>query len=295
MKLGHARSAYDALTRAIELLPTEDDAKVKLADVILQDYLFDAKRPARLYEEATKLSSQLLDKDPKNYHALIVKTYLALTDLRPGVAAALLRRAELAQPNQPETSFLLAQALMQDDQPGAGEAVAKQLVQRNKTYVPIYNVLYAFYRRTNRLVDAEAILRTKIANNPTRPEFVSQLATHFAELGKRAEMNAALEPLLRDSKLFPDGHLVAGDFYIRVRNFDGAVQQYEAGRAVDPSRKLVYDKRLVLALAAKSRPDDAIHILDKILQENPNDARSRISRASLLVASGRPTEVDKGI
>jgi tetratricopeptide (TPR) repeat protein len=295
LKLGHARNAYVALTRSVELLPLQDDPKIKLADLILEDYLLDSKRPAQLYEQVTKLSDQLLAKDSNSYHALLIKTYLALTDRRPGLAAAFLRRAELARPNQPETSFLLAQALIQDNQPGEGERVAKQLIDLSKTYTPIYDVLYSFYRRTNRLADAETVLRTKIANNPSRPEFVSQLAMHFAELGKWAEMNAALEPLLRDSKLFPDGHLLAGDFYVRLRNFDGAIQQYEAGMAANSSRRVEYQKRLALVLAAKSKPDEALRMLDDILQQEPKDAGSRLNRATLLVATGRSTEVDQGI
>jgi tetratricopeptide (TPR) repeat protein len=295
LKLGHARNAYDALARSVELLPEQEDPKIKLADLILSDYLFDPKRPAQLYEQASKLSSQLLAKDPNSYHALIIKTYLALTDRHPGLAAAFLRRAEAARPNQPETSLLLAQALMQDNQPQEGERVAKQLIERSKTYVPIYDVLYSFYRQTDRMADAESVLRSKIANNPNQAEFMSQLAMHFAQIGKWAEMKAALEPLLRDSKSFADGHLVAGDFYVRVRNFDGAIQQYETGKASDPSRKLVYEKRLVLALAAKRKPEEALRMLDEILKQEPNDAGSRMNRATLLVASGRPSAVDKGI
>jgi tetratricopeptide (TPR) repeat protein len=295
LKLGHERSANDALTRSVDLLPQLDDPKIKLADLVLSDYLSDSKRPAQLYDQAAKLSDQLLAKDSTSYHALLVKTYLALTDRHPGLAVEFLRRAEVARPNQPETSFLLAQALIQDNQPGEGEQVAKQLIERNKTYVPIYDVLYSFYRRTNRLADAESVLRSKVANNPTHPEFISQLAMHFAERGKWAEMKAALEPLLRDPKLFPDGHLLAGDFYVRLRNFDAAIQQYEAGKAADPSRKVVYEKRLVLALASRSKPDEALRMLDEILRQEPNDAGSRMNRATLLVASGQPSAVDKGI
>jgi tetratricopeptide (TPR) repeat protein len=295
LKLGHVRSAYDALTRSVELLPEQDDPKTKLADLVLSDYLVDSKRPAQLYEQATKLSSQLLTKDPNNYHALIVKTYLALTDGHPGLAAAFLRRAEVARANQPETSFLLAQALIQDNQPEEGEQVAKQLIQGNKTYIPIYDVLYSFYRRANRLADAESVLRSKIANNPTHPEFIAQLAMHFAGLGKLAQMKAALEPLLHDSKLFADGHLMAGDFYVRIRNFDGAIQQYEAGKAAQPSRQVVYEKRLVVALAARNKPDEALRMLDEILKQKPDDDGSRMNRATLLVASGQLTNVDKGI
>jgi len=88
-KLGHEREAYADLSRAVALLPQQDDPKIKLADLVLQDYLLDSTRPALLYEQATKLSDQLLAKNPNAYHALLIKTYLALTDRRPGVAVEL--------------------------------------------------------------------------------------------------------------------------------------------------------------------------------------------------------------
>ena len=56
---------------------------------------------------------------------------------------------------------------------------------------------------------------------------------------------------LNDEKVFPDGHLAAGDFYfLRARDFGRAQEQYEAGARAFPKERATYQKRLVELLAS---------------------------------------------
>src|SRR5579864_885537 len=82
-KLEHARESYDALLRSVDLLPQQDEPKIKLAELVLQAYLLDRNRPAQFYQQATQLADQLLARNPGNYDALVVKSYLALSDHHP--------------------------------------------------------------------------------------------------------------------------------------------------------------------------------------------------------------------
>src|SRR5437879_868360 len=70
VKLKKAHDAYQDLTRAADLLPDRNDVKSQLGDVILRAYLADRRRPKRLYDELTRLSSQLLAKDPNSFDGL---------------------------------------------------------------------------------------------------------------------------------------------------------------------------------------------------------------------------------
>src|SRR6266851_10136775 len=56
--------AYQALHKAIQLLPQQIEAKVALADVCFAFYFSDKRRPKALYDEITQLASQLLQLDP---------------------------------------------------------------------------------------------------------------------------------------------------------------------------------------------------------------------------------------
>jgi tetratricopeptide (TPR) repeat protein len=294
IELHHPRESYEALMVAVQLMPQPNEAKSKLADLVLQFYLADATRPARLRAQLTNLSDQLLAADPNNYSYLRIKSYLAFSDHRPEDAITWLERAGQAKPHQGETSLLLSQALMQAGRTAEAEQTARNFIDRQKTYGPIYDALYLLYRKDNRLVEAESVLRTKIANNPGQPQFVLQLAMHFADLQKSAEMKVVLGQIVRDAKTFPEGPLLVGDFCFRIGDYDEALKQYDAGEASGRS-KSVYEKRRAAVLAARQKPDEAIRILDAILAEQPKDETNRAMRDTLLVASSQPEDVRKGI
>jgi tetratricopeptide (TPR) repeat protein len=97
-----------------------------------------------------------------------------------------------------------------------------------------------------------------------------------------------------DEKQFPDGHLMAGDFYFsRLREFELARQQYEAGIAALPKDKTVYQKRLVELDATSGNYAQANQMVDVLLKENPKDTDAIAMHASLLLTSGKKDQVDQ--
>jgi tetratricopeptide (TPR) repeat protein len=295
IKRNNPPGAYEALVRAVDLLPQQDDPKIKLAELVLQFYLHDAKRPAQFYNRITQLSNQLLSKNPNSYDALILKSYLAITDSHFDDAIGFLRHAELSKPNQPATSLLLSQALIKNNEFAEGERVAKDFIAKQKAYGPLYDALYVLYRSTNRMVDAEFILRSKIDANPSQPQYVLQLAMHFATLGKRDEMKAALNRILAQPKTIGNGAIVVGDFYLRLGDYDEALKLYASAEASNPASRVASSKRIAAILAVRQEPEKAITILDEVVKERPEDDNARALRAQLLAASRQSENVDKGI
>ena len=99
---------------------------------------------------------------------------------------------------------------------------------------------------------------------------------------------------LTDEKQFPDGHLLAGDFYLlRLREFELAKQQYEAGMAAFPKDKAVYQKRLVELYASSGSNAEANQLVDTLLKDNPKDTDAIAMHAALLLTSGKPDQVDQ--
>ena len=99
---------------------------------------------------------------------------------------------------------------------------------------------------------------------------------------------------LTDEKQFPDGHLMAGDFYFfRLREFELAKQQYEAGIAAFPKDKAVYQKRLVELYATTGSNAQANQLVDALLKENPKDTDAIAMHAALLLTSGKPEQVNQ--
>jgi len=288
-------AAYAALNQAVESKPDHLDAKIKLAELCLTAFMADSSRPAYLYEKLTRLSNELLAKNPDSFPALRVKGYIAMADFKPKEAIEFLRKANRVKPNQPDVVTVLVQNLLLDQQSGAAEILALDFLNQNKTYGPLYDILYSHYNSTKRAVDAENLLKRKVSNNPKESLFAIQLSDYYWRRGKRQEAQAILAMMADHPKDFPQGRMEVGDFYAERSEKDEAIRQYEAGLRASPKDKLAYQKRIVGTLLSQSKTEEAASRLDETLKEFPDDAQARGSRAALRIATGKPDELDKAI
>ena len=119
----------------------------------------------------------------------------------------------------------------------------------------------------------EALLKKKIDNNPTQGPYVLQLALHYYWTNRKPEMTATLARLTSNLKTYPDGRLQAGDFYLRLRDLDNALQQYDLGQKEDTKNKRTYQKRMVEVLGTEGKHDQAAKIVDALLKQDPKIAR----------------------
>jgi len=136
--------AYEALSRAVGLKPTSDEAKVKLADVCLTIYLADPRSRVQ-HDRVAEVSGQLLAKNPASFDGLRLNGLLSLADRKTKDAIGYLAKANEVQPLNPDVITGLTQALIADNQFAAGEKLALELIQKDKTFGPIYDVLYSQY------------------------------------------------------------------------------------------------------------------------------------------------------
>ena len=67
------------------------------------------------------------------------------------------------------------QALVANNQFPAAEKLAYELIGKEKAYTPIYDLLYLYYVKQNRLDDGERLLKLKTANNLKTPPISSSL------------------------------------------------------------------------------------------------------------------------
>jgi tetratricopeptide (TPR) repeat protein len=293
MKQDQGTEAFDALFRAVQLLPDSVDAKEKFAEVCLAFYLTDPRHPQNYYQLLTQVSSQLLAKNPNSFKGLEIKGYLASSDRKPQQAIALFRRALQIDSSDPAISAELAQNLLLNGQSQEAEQLALNLIQQNKAYGPIYDFLYRQYLTTGRAAQAEEVLKTKVKNNPTNADYTLELAAHYFGLHKQADMQATLQRLLDDPKNFPLARLTVGDFYTRLRDYPDAMQNYEQGARSDSKDKVLYQKRIANAFLVQGKSGDALPIVEQILKENPKDHEALLIQDSLLLRSGKAEEVDQ--
>lgn len=296
LKLGRGREAYAAFSRAVELLPTRDDLKVTLGELILTGYLTDKRRPKALYDQLNTLSDQLMARSP--YDGLRFKAYLAASENRPELALELFEKANSAKPMQPSLILGWTQVLFQSKQPEKGEKLALDLINADKTYVPIYDLLYRRYLATKRLADAEKLLETRVGNNPKDPAAILQLAVFYYGAGRREQMTATLQRLIDRKQEFPDAHMQVGDFYSKLQDWDAAIREYDLGAADakdDSKREITYLKRITNVYLTQGKGEQATAVLHRILTQQPADEEARGVNASLLLKSGTPENLNAAL
>jgi tetratricopeptide (TPR) repeat protein len=288
---GNWPEAYRQFTRAVTLMPDNAEAKVKLADVDLMVYWADPGRPKAVYDQLITLTNELLAKDANSFDGLRIKGSLAMIDRQPNQAIEYFSKANHIKPMQPGLVSELAQALLADGQMPQAESLALQMISRDPTFKPIYDVLYAAYMKSNRPGDAEELLRRKIENNPTDSESILQLARHYRAVGKAEQMQAALQRLTGNPKSFPRGRLLAGEFFGQIGDWGKAQQQFEAGAHENPADKLTYEKADMNALLAQGRLEEAGRRLGLLAKQYPTDLEIKAVQASAWLLSGQPTQV----
>jgi tetratricopeptide (TPR) repeat protein len=295
LKQDDAKQAYTALSRAVELLPGNDDAKEKLGELCLSAYLTDPRRPQSLYKLIAQLAGKLLAKNPNSFEGLRLKGYVALVDRKPEEAIALFRKALQIKPSDPGVTTVLTQTLRQNGQTQEAETLALDLIARDKTYGPVYDGLYDWYFSAQQMAEAENILKTKVNNNPKRADYILQLAFHYYRQHQSAEMNSTLKAILDNSEDFPKGRLLVGDLYMSLRMYPEAIRCYEEAARGNPQDHIVFQKRIVAALLPQGKKEKASGIIEQILKEQPKDDQALRQRANLWLESAKPANIDRAL
>lgn len=297
LRLQRWMDAARDLLRAVELEPKNLDAHTRLANLFLNGYLGDKRRPKALLSELQSLSEKMTQRFPNSYDEARLRGYLALFNNDSKEALAQFERANRIKPYQPDLVLVYMQTLSATGQQQAGEQLAKELLEKQPTAMPIYDALFVQYVREKRTEDAEAILRQKAEKNPKVPDPLLQLAAHYYTKQEREPMLAALRRITSDQQAFPNGRLLAGDFFLRIQNYDLAMQEYKQGAdaATKPKDKHDYQKRMVEVLVKQNKRDEAQQLIRDVLKEDPKDPEAVAIRASLSLLTGTKEELQSAI
>ena len=293
LKLGGLGDAVGMFRRAVELQPENVDAAVQLANIYVFAAASGGQQAPQLLEEASGMADKILAKDPNSFDGLRISGQIALLKNDTKTAVAQLEHANRLKPNSSEIVLVYFEALVRNNQKDIGEKMVRDFIDQQKTFAAAYDRLYYQYMVDKQPDDAEKILKLKVENNPKSPNYLLQLATHYVIVNRRPDMDAVIRTMT-DEKQFPDGHLMAGDFYFfRLKEFELAKQQYEAGMKALPKDKAVYQKRLVELYASSGSNAEANQLVDVLLKENPKDNDAIAMHAALLLTSGKPEQVNQ--
>ena len=283
--------AYHALLRAVELQPDNTDAQTKLADLYLLSALQDPKHATEAVDNAAELAQKLLKRDPTSFDGHRLMGEIALTKRDAQDAVTEFKAANDAKPLDPEVVRYYFGALVATNRFPDAEKLAYQMIAKDKTYAPIYDLLYTQYVGLKRVDDGERILKLKADNNPKSTKYLLELATFYILTHRRPAADEVFKKMT-DEKEHPDGHLIAGDFFLfRLREFDQARAQYEAAITAFPKDKAMYQKRLAELYATNGNNSGANQLLASVLKDNPKDTEAIALRAALMLTTGNRDQI----
>jgi len=281
LRQGRPGEAFESLTRAGDLLPAREDVAVSLAETSMAIYLASPARTAEMYQHVAAASAALLKRDPNSYNGLRLKGYVAMIDRHYPEAIELLKKADSIKPGQGDLTHALMECLIQNGQGPEAEKLGTAFLARQKTFIPVYDLLYGYYITNHRDGEAEQLLKNKVAANPGEVLFRLQLARHYLDGQKETEMSGALKQVLDDSKDFPDGRLAVGDFYSQNKRLDDALRVFQAGAARGGKQKAAYQIRSANVLVTMGKSAQAMPVLQDILKSDPGNTAARSLRAAI--------------
>jgi tetratricopeptide (TPR) repeat protein len=281
------RGAYQALNEAATLLPARNDIKASLGDLCVRLLSSDPTRPRNLRDTATRISDEILAKNPKSFPALRMKGGLALLDNRPTEAVGYFRRARQQRSNDSDVTIRLFESLTLSGNDIEAERTAMQYISLHKTDGGIYDALYRYYFAHNRLGDAERILKLKIFNNPNEPSYVTELGQFYWRSGRQEQAVELINAMLAKPTGPTAARMAAGDFYASIGRIEDANEQFEKGLRSARGQEVLFEKRMLSLIAAQGNSERAASLADQILAQVPQDEEALAVRARYRAESGQ--------
>jgi tetratricopeptide (TPR) repeat protein len=294
LKLGRYSDALRALRRASELQPSNDDAHTQLGDLYLAIYSSDRERFKTIFREFSDLAEKLYARNPNSFAAVRMKGLQAAVEGRHDEAIEFFQRALEISGGDRGVELALVQSISQAGRPQEAEKLAWKFIEANKIYAPLYNFVYLLRLRDGQPDEAENVLRRKIENNPDQWQPLVELAAHQLRFRKTDQAHATIARIVADESRFPNGPMIAGDFYLRSGFFDLAEQAYKKGLERSRQRRL-YEKKLVEAMLVQGRKREALEITERLLQEDGDDAQAQALRAMLRLQGATRADLEAAI
>jgi tetratricopeptide (TPR) repeat protein len=288
-------NAVKYLRRAVDLNPNNVDAETKLAEIYLSAYASNPSHFKAILPEIQELTNKILAHDPNSFDGMRLEGLLALANKNLPEALKDFARANEIKPYSPEVVGWYAAALVQDQKTDQAIALVKDTLAHNPKWSAGYDFLFLQYSHANDKQQAEAVLREHIAKDPHNALAIAALANYLLSQNRFEEAQATMQTVLNDKAAFPAGHALMGDFYVRAKKYDLALQQYQAGASENPKDALPYQERMVDAYLLMGQRQQAMDLAKTLADRNPDNVPVNETYARLLLNSGNSGDVKTAV
>ncbi len=276
-KPDQAESTYRAVIAHAGTGPAGLTARDRLAVLLLK-----GNKP----EQAQSLLQEVLQENPRDNDALVIRANMALS--RGDVDAAItdLRTVQHDQPNSAPILRTLAQAHLQNHEPALAEEALRSAVQANLADVDARFELALVLQQTGKADQARAILEQLVAEAPDNARLVEEL---FKVQMTSHDIVAARGTAVNFQGKHPDqalGFYLTGLADENDHKADAAQADYAHALAVQPQvgEPLA---ALVRLDVARKQPGQALQLLDARIAKDPGDLYARNLKGEVLLSQAQ--------
>jgi tetratricopeptide (TPR) repeat protein len=159
----------------------------------------------------------------------------------------------------------------------AAQIAIDQAVSKQPTSLEALSVLASLEARNKRLPRAQAAVRTALATRPTDPGLLVLSARLDAATGQAATAEQTLRSVIDNSPDYLPAYEVLGSLYVRQKNLDAALREYE--RLAERRPTAIGPRTMVAMLHhSQGRQQEARAVYQKILEI---DARAVVANNNL--------------
>jgi tetratricopeptide (TPR) repeat protein len=243
-------------------------------------------------QEAFDDATAVLERQPNHEYAVALLAGLYRTRDEESRGIELIENALRASPDSVDLRVVLAQLLLDTDDKVRAEEELKRLIELQPSDLQHRRRLVAFYAAQGRSAEAEATLRGLIAQEPESVDNKISLVTYLANQRNLDTAEAELTALLAQSPNDAPLHLAAGQFYESHALPEDAERLYRAviDRHGLEAPGLSARSRLAALRVRADRAEEALPLIDEVLEENPRDNDALVLRATLALAKGRTAD-----
>jgi len=263
LNLPDLTAGVNQLRKLLAIFPDDVETNLKLGSIYLQQ----GPRNPLAYPEAQKLAERVLDKNPQNVPALILKgnALSGLKDLEG--AKSVLEEATRLDPKDVSVWISLGSLNLQRKDLKEAEKAFLTARSSDETSKSAVVSLASFYRLTGNSEKAEQILKDALARFPADRAISNQLSDFYVRSGRSDDA----EKVLRTAVAAGNDPIPALDlaefFSLRNRQEDARKVLIEAKSKFPESTELAM--KIAENLLANKEPQPAKQEIDRILKAEP--------------------------
>jgi len=295
LELGRIAPAIAALTRATELLPENEDAYSRLADLYIGVLSSDPENRDAYLTELNRLTERAEQYFEDSFDVYKVRGLMAVYEGDFETATERFLRATELRPDDAVAAVGLAESYRGAGDPVRAEQLARSFLESHPSDSRMANFLYGFLYSQERRDEALQVLQEKRDRDPSTVANWLLLARHYYVTGDEAKAMEMLNELLARPDVDPMAFEQVGDFYVAIRAFDSAIQAYRDGAAALPARETDLRLKVVEVLSSQGNLDQASDLVEEVLRQDAENPQALALRAALRLRTGAPEALQQAI